>query len=101
MAKKNAANSSATDDNKSKKMKQASYTASEDEHLTKVWCSATLNEIKGNYQDKGKYWSKLCESYNAEMQKAKFPYRSIDSLQARWRKINHGCTKFNGVVMQF
>ena len=84
----------------SKKVKQASYTTVEDECLTRTWCKATLNEIQGNYQDERKYWSKLAESYNKVMTNDhKMPARSIDSLQARWRKINHNCTKFNGIYM--
>lgn len=83
-----------------KKQKQASYTSVEDECLTRQWCKATLNEVRGNYQDEGKYWSKVAECYNQAMSVQKFPYRSIDSLQARWRKLNHNCTKFNGIYMQ-
>ena len=72
-----------------KKQKQASYTSIEDECLTNQWCKATLNEVRGNYQDEGKYWSKVAECYNQAMSGQKFPFRSIDSLQARWRKLNH------------
>ena len=81
---------------KQKKARNANYTAREDEFIAKAWGSTTLNEIKGNYQDEKKYWTSILDRYQVFVQDNNLPERSLDSVQTRWRTINHACTKFNG-----
>jgi len=83
-----------------KKARSANYTSREDELIAKAWGSATLNELKGNYQDEKKYWTSILDRYQEFVQDNNLPERSLDSLQSRWRTISHACTKFNGIYLQ-
>jgi len=88
------------EEGKQKKARSANYTSREDEFIAKAWGSATLNEIKGNYQDEKKYWTSILDRYQVFVQDNNLPERSLDSVQTRWRTINHACTKFNGIYLQ-
>ena len=99
--KKQQENDNAAADAKPKKKRGPNWTSQEDEFLTRAWGSSTLNSIKGNYQEQEGYWEGIKQAY-AELTKtlANLPERSLDSMTARWRLINHSCTKFNGVFVQ-
>ena len=104
--KRNAPNETMTEkknkegDEGKKKARSANYTSREDKCFVKAWGAATLNEIKGNYQDEKKYWTSILERYQVFVQDNNLPERSLDSVQSRWRTINHACTKFNGIYLQ-
>ena len=93
-------NTTEIEEGKKKKPRSANYSSREDEGIAKAWGSATQNEIKGNYQDQKKYWQTILEKYQVFAKDNNLPERSLDSLQARWRTINHACTKFNGIYLQ-
>ena len=88
------------EEGKQKKAPGANDTSCEDEFIAKAWGSATLNEIKGNYQDEKKYWTSILDRYQVFVQDNNLPERSLDSVQTRWKTITHACTKFNGIYLQ-
>ncbi|XP_021992668.1 glutathione S-transferase T3-like [Helianthus annuus] len=74
------------------KPKAIKWTPIEEEALAKAFIGTSDNPVKGNNQPGDGFWSKVLTKFLAMMDQG--PYRDIDSVSSKWRKLNSAINRF-------
>ncbi|XP_022023666.1 uncharacterized protein LOC110923919 [Helianthus annuus] len=74
------------------KPKSTKWTLIEEEALAKAYIGTSTHLTKGNNQTGDGFWSKVLAKFLELMDQG--PYRDIDSVLSKWRKINEFVNKF-------
>ncbi|XP_021975062.1 uncharacterized protein LOC110870167 [Helianthus annuus] len=74
------------------KPKAIKWTPIEEEALAKAFIGTSDNPVKGNNQPGDGFWSKVLTKFLAMMDQG--PYRDIDSVSSKWRKLNSTVNRF-------
>ncbi|XP_021995700.1 sporozoite surface protein 2-like [Helianthus annuus] len=74
------------------KPKSTKWTPIEEEALAKAYIGTSDHPTKGNNQSGEGFWSKVLAKFLVLMDQG--PYRDIDSISSKWRKMNSSVNRF-------